>query len=218
MMTFDQIRKAAFDVGFDACGITSPFIPEETIAFMEHWVGESLPSKLHYLAKNRDKRYDPLLLVPGSKCIVVCLLSYEKCGKDYHRRIKSMLYSLKSELSNFGHSLDLYSEGQHIFCDSAPLLERQLAVQAGLGWIGRNRQLIHPILGAMTHIGELFINEAVEGSLGVISSRCEDCEDCVLACPTGALGRDLWRADRCRAYIDNKCTICQVVCPYNRKE
>ena len=111
---------------------------------------------------------------------------------------------------------------QHIFCDSAPVLERRMAVAAGLGFIGRNHQLIHPRLGSRVHIGELVLQVDVEDDRGVKptysgATSCGECRRCIDACPGQALGRQEWDARRCIAYITHKCEICQQVCPYNEK-
>lgn len=214
-MTFGQVAHIAHLVGFDACGVATPFIDPATVDFMKRWVRNDLPPKLHYLTANEDKRYDPTRLVDGVKSVIVCLLSYQKCKKDYHRTIKSMLYTMQTELQSLVREQNIVSDDQHVFCDSAPVLERYLAVRAGLGWIGKNRQLIHPTLGAMTHIGELFLNISIEASVQSYSSQCYDCSLCVDICPQEALSQTRWQPDRCLAFTDNKCTLCQQVCPFN---
>jgi Pyruvate/2-oxoacid:ferredoxin oxidoreductase delta subunit len=112
---------------------------------------------------------------------------------------------------------------QHIFCDSAPMLERRWCVEAGLGFIGKNHQLIHPTLGSMVHPGEIVINQspltnnpsAIAPLPSAIAYSCADCRLCLDACPTGALRNEKWDARQCIAYETHHCLVCQEICPYN---
>ena len=234
-LTLQNIYSLAIEVGFDDCGIAPVQRLDDDAQFMDEWIAQGLHGNMDYLERNRDKRYDPSVLVPGAQSIVVCLLHFEKSGRDYHRTVKSLLYKLEARLKEeFGE--DIVSQThQHIFCDSAPMLERRWCVNAGLGFIGKNHQLIHPTLGSMVHPGEIVINlpvttdttplplrEDTEGipSLlrvydGFISKACADCQLCLEACPTGALRNDLWDATQCIAYTTHHCLECQLVCPYN---
>ena len=234
-LTLQNIYSLAIEVGFDDCGIAPVQRLDDDAQFMDEWIAQGLHGNMDYLERNRDKRYDPSVLVPGAQSIVVCLLHFDKSGRDYHRTVKSLLYKLEARLKEeFGE--DIVSQThQHIFCDSAPMLERRWCVNAGLGFIGKNHQLIHPTLGSMVHPGEIVINlpvttdttplplrEDTEGipSLlrvydGFISKACADCQLCLEACPTGALRNDLWDATQCIAYTTHHCLECQLVCPYN---
>ena len=212
---------------------------------MEQWVAQGLHGNMSYLERNREKRYDPRELVPGATAVVVCVLRYDKCRRDYHRTIKSMLYQLdallQSNPSESSSSPDtsaspqtISSLPQHLFCDSAPFLERRWAVKAGLGFIGRNHQFFHHTLGSMVHLGEIVIDRAIEtietietieaietmAPIETIESRfaatpCADCHLCEEACPTGALRNPVWDATRCIAYTTHRCLICQQACPLN---
>ena len=206
---------------------------------MEQWVAQGLHGNMSYLERNREKRYDPRELVPGATAVVVCVLRYDKCRRDYHRTIKSMLYQLDARLqsnpSDSSSSPDtsaspqtISSLPQHLFCDSAPFLERRWAVKAGLGFIGRNHQFFHHTLGSMVHLGEIVIDRAIEtietteviAPIKTIESRfaatpCADCHLCEEACPTGALRNPVWDATRCIAYTTHRCLICQQACPLN---
>lgn len=194
---------------------------DDDAQFMDSWLAQGLHGEMDYLERNRDKRYDPSVLVPGAQTVVVCLLSFEHSGRDYHRRVKSMLYMLEAKLKeHFGE--DIVSDThQHIFCDSAPMLERRWAVEAGLGWIGKNHQLIHPTLGSMVHPGEIILNRPVNADITLrgyrkdIEGICTDCRLCLDACPTGALRNSVWDARECIAYTTHHCLECQIVCPYN---
>lgn len=185
---------------------------------MERWLEQGMHGAMDYLERNKDKRYDPTVLVPGAKTMIVALLTYDHSGRDYHRAVKSALYKLKELLTlRFGEDI-FSSTHQHIFCDSAPLLERRWAVEAGLGWIGRNHQLIHPQLGSMVHPGEMLIQVRVDDDLHrpVLQDSCGDCRACLDACPPKALRNDPWDATKCIAYTTHYCVACQVCCPYNK--
>lgn len=212
----DIIRRLALEVGFDDAGCAVARRLDRDAEFMDGWVDAGLAGEMSYLERNRDLRYDIRLLVPEAKTVVVCLLSYRKSGHDYHRAVKSHLYELKQRLlADYGEEL-FHPEKQHIFCDSAPVLERRWAVEAGLGFIGLNHQFIHPTLGSLVHPGELVLQVPVEGALnGVKPSSCLDCRRCIEACPRQALGQSEWDARRCIAYETHKCLICQQNCPYN---
>lgn len=176
---------------------------------MEQWIAKGLHGELDYLERNRDKRYDPRELVPGATAIVIALMNYHTTGRDYHRPVKSALYKLAAALnvSTF-----------RVFCDSAPFLERAWAVESGLGFIGLNRQLIHPTLGSFIHPGELVLTDPVKFDLPLrnIEASCGDCRLCVIACPGHALGGQEWDATKCVAYTTHWCLACQTICPFNK--
>ena len=216
-LTFENISKLALEVGFDACGVAPVHRLDDDAQFMDNWIAQGLHGEMDYLTRNCDKRYDPSLLVPGAQTVVVCLLTFEHSGRDYHRKVKSMLYTLEAKLKEaFGEDI-VSSTHQHIFCDSAPMLERRWCVEAGLGFIGKNHQLIHPTLGSMVHPGEILINQPVpiSNTQYPISQHCADCRLCLDACPTGALRNNVWDATQCIAYTTHHCLECQLVCPYN---
>ena len=216
-LTFENISKLALEVGFDACGVAPIHRLDDDAQFMDNWIAQGLHGEMDYLTRNCDKRYDPSLLVPGAQTVVVCLLTFEHSGRDYHRKVKSMLYTLEAKLKEaFGEDI-VSSTHQHIFCDSAPMLERRWCVEAGLGFIGKNHQLIHPTLGSMVHPGEILINQPVpiSNTQYPISQHCADCRLCLDACPTGALRNNVWDATQCIAYTTHYCLECQLVCPYN---
>lgn len=219
-LTSANICKLAIEVGFDACGVSPIRRLDQDAQYMDQWVAQGLHGEMDYLARNCDKRYDPAQLVPGAQTIVVCLLHFDHSGRDYHRRVKSLLYTLEAQLkTHFGEDI-VSSTHQHIFCDSAPVLERRWCVEAGLGFIGHNRQFIHPTLGSMVHPGEIILNRAVTLSPDARNAKepqtCADCRLCLDACPTGALRNMVWDASQCIAYTTHHCLECQTVCPYNR--
>jgi epoxyqueuosine reductase len=216
-LTSKNIYDLAIQVGFDDCGIAPVQRLDNDAQFMDQWIAQGLHGNMDYLERNRDKRYDPSVLVPGAQTVVVCLLHFNKSGRDYHRTVKSMLFQLEARLKEeFGE--DIVSQThQHIFCDSAPMLERRWCVEAGLGFIGNNHQLIHPTLGSLVHPGEIVINKPVpiSNTQYPISEHCANCQLCLEACPTGALRNEVWDATQCIAYTTHHCLECQLICPYN---
>ena len=217
-LTLENICKIALEVGFDACGVAPVHRLEDDAQFMDKWLAQGLHGEMDYLERNRDKRYNPAVLVPGAQTVVVCLLSFEHSGRDYHRKVKSLLYAMEAKLKEaFGEDI-VSATHQHIFCDSAPMLERRWCAESGLGWIGKNHQLIHPKLGSMVHPGEIVLNVPVDGNrLSNIKTGCGDCRLCLDYCPTGALRNEMWDARECIAYATHHCLECQVPCPFNNK-
>lgn len=219
-LTSENISKLALELGFDTCGIAPVRRLDNDALFMDNWIAQGLHGEMDYLTRNCEKRYDPSLLVPGAQTIVVCLLHFDKSGKDYHRTIKSLLYKLEARLKEeFGEEIVSHTH-QHIFCDSAPILERRWCVEAGLGFIGKNHQLIHPTLGSLVHPGEIVLNIPIASSPNspIASSpntSCTDCQLCLEACPTGALRNNVWDATQCIAYTTHHCLECQLICPFN---
>ena len=232
-LTSKNISDLALEVGFDACGTATAHHLQDDARFMDQWIAQGLHGDMDYLERNCDKRYDPSILVPGAQTVVVCLLTFDKSGRDYHRTVKSLLYKLEARLKEeFGEDIVSHTH-QHIFCDSAPILERRWCVEAGLGFIGKNHQLIHPTLGSLIHPGEILLNLPVLTDItplprdteeilntirvhdGFISNPCIDCHLCLDACPTGALRNDQWDATQCIAYTTHHCLECQLACPCN---
>ena len=216
-LTSTNIYDLAIEVGFDDCGIAPVQRLDNDAQFMDEWIAQGLHGNMDYLERNRDKRYDPSILVPGAQTVVVCLLHFDKSGRDYHRTVKSLLFRLEARLKEeFGEDI-VSPTHQHIFCDSAPMLERRWCVEAGLGFIGKNHQLIHPTLGSLVHPGEILINAPVSiaNRLSPIAQLCADCQLCLEACPTGALRNELWDATQCVAYTTHHCLECQNICPFN---
>lgn len=227
-LTSENICNLALEVGFDACSVAPVRRLNNDAQFMDHWIAQGLHGEMDYLARNCDKRYNPATLVPGAQTVIVCLLRFENSGRDYHRRVKSLLYTLEAKLKEqFGEDI-VSATHQHIFCDSAPILERRWCVEAGLGFIGKNHQLIHPTLGSLVHPGEILINlpvvadtttggyrEDIERIPKNLATYCSNCNLCMEACPTGALRNPVWDARLCVAYTTHHCLDCQTICPFN---
>ena len=235
-------------IGFDGCGISqADFLKTDSI-HTETWLAEGCQGTMSYLERNREKRYDPRLLVERTKSIISVIYNYfpiEKLGDndnfhiakyvygaDYHDVLKSKL----RELLDFIETETGKLEGTRLFVDSAPVLDRAWAARCGLGFIGKNTNLIHPKKGSFFFIGHIFLPIEIEPVGKTIPNHCGTCTKCLDACPTGALDHPFHiNARKCISYltIEHKgtidaiektkfndwiygCDICQDVCPYNR--
>ena len=186
-------------MGFDACGIANARALDEESALVEQWLDEGREGEMDYLTRNREKRYDPRLLVEGTKSIVTVLYNYfpkqqigdkgsykiakYAYGADYHDVLKRKMRQLLERIETQTGKL----EGTRIFVDSAPVLDRAWAVRCGLGFIGKNTTLIHPKKGSFFFIGHLFLPIDLPETGQAMSNRCGRCTRCLDACPTGAL-------------------------------
>ena len=212
----EKIKAEARSLGFFACRMAqAEAVDGETAEDYRRWIANGHHATMQYLADNIGKRLDPRLLMEGVKSIVCVALSYTPAkripkdqyqiasyayGKDYHDVMKEKLHALASACG-----ITTY----RAFCDTAPVLERYWAQRAGLGWIGRNRQLIIPHAGSMFFLGELFITEVLEYDTPA-RNRCGRCHACIDACPTQALISDvtlqnpkssLLNSNRCLSYL-----------------
>jgi epoxyqueuosine reductase len=245
------IIKTALSLGFDACGIAKAEMLSADAIYLQSWLKGGYHGNMKYLERNFDKRVNPKLLVPGCQSVIAVLMNYFPSEKqpsdapqiakyayskvDYHKVIKTKLYELEKAIGEkFGKDC-FNNEVQHIFVDSAPVLERRWAEKAGLGWIGKNKQLIHPGLGSYVFIGILMMNAETEYDLP-IKNHCGNCQKCIDSCPTQALSEERLDANRCISYLTIECKttiseafqdklcnyivgcdICADVCPWNRK-
>ena len=191
-----EIKAEALRLGFSACGIAKaePVDTEAAKAF-QSWIQRGGHATMQYMENYEDKRLDPRILMPGVKSIISVALNYAPSqpvkgfanyaiGKDYHDIVKQKLYKLAA----FIVSLSSSPEGVSFraFTDSAPVLERYWAMKAGLGFIGKNHQLIIPGMGSQFFLGELFVDIELESD-APCQQRCGSCHRCIDACPTGAL-------------------------------
>ncbi len=192
------IIQKANELGFDDCGISPATFLRDDAEKVEKWLNEGMNGEMSYLERNRDKRYDPRLLVENTKSIVTVLYNYypaEKLntennykiskyayGKDYHIIIRKLLKELVAQI--------LLQTGKietRVFTDSAPILDRAWAKRSGLGFIGKNTCLIHPRKGSYFFIGHIFLPIAVDFEAEPVTEYCGTCTRCIDACPTGAL-------------------------------
>jgi len=242
------IKAKAKELGFLDCGISKAgHLPEEKEHLME-WLQNDMQGEMSYMSRNIEKRLDPRILVENARSVVSVLLNYFPSesqtnpeapvlskytyGTDYHFVIKDklgvLLEFIQTEISP--------CDGR-FFVDSAPVLDRAWAVKAGLGWIGKNTNLISSEHGSFFFIGELIIDLELPIDQNVVRDHCGNCTRCLDACPTKALVAPyILDARRCISYqtiekrgeIDTElggkfenrvfgCDICQDVCPWNLK-
>ena len=244
----DRIKTKAKELGFLDCGISAArFLAEEKDRLVQ-WLQNGMNGEMDYMANHLDKRLDPRLLVENSRSVISVLLNYfpaEKqsdpeapvlskyaFGTDYHFVMKDKL----GELLHFIQTEIAFCEGR-CFVDSAPVLDRAWAARAGLGWIGKNTNLISTEHGSFFFIGELIIDLELHSHDKIVRNHCGNCTRCIDACPTQALVAPfVLDARRCISYqtIENRneidpmlkgkfenrvfgCDICQDVCPWNLK-
>lgn len=253
MLHLDDIHALAAETGFDRCGATPCRRLERNESYFRRWLAEGRNASLGYMERNLEKRFDARLLVEGARTVVVAAASYRNAfgdgypdgtrGKiasyalttDYHTTLRAMLRRLFDRLRE--RCPDLRGR---IFADSAPLAEKQLAVEAGLGWIGRQSLLVTPDLGSYVVLGELVLDQPCDRyDAPYEGNGCGSCRRCAEACPNGALlapagtaGPGAVDARRCIAChtIERDpdpavplhgwifgCDACQSACPYNRR-
>lgn len=245
-----RVREEAFRLGFDACGFAKAGRLEPEERRLEEWLNQGRHGSMEWMENYFDKRVDPTKLVPGAKSVVSVLGSYYHTkheqqvnktglpkiakyaqGRDYHKVYKKKL----KELFNFTKELAGDLRGR-VFVDSAPVLDKAWAVRAGIGWLGKNSNLLNQEIGSFTFIGEMIIDAEFEYST-LATDYCGSCTKCIDACPTNAI-YEPYRVDgsKCISYftIELKeqipeeyqkkiggwiygCDICQDVCPWNKE-
>lgn len=240
------IKNKAKELGFDYVGISaSGFLKEDALA-LEKWLKNGMHAKMQYMENHFDKRVDTTKLHEGSRSVISLMYNYYTdkrpedetapkiskyaYGKDYHFVIKD---KLKILLQNIQEEIGEVSA--RVFVDSAPILERAWARKSGLGWIGKNAQLINKGNGSFFFLSEIILDLELEND-GPIKDYCGSCTKCIDACPTDAiLPNNVINANKCISYLtielkDEKlpsefkgklenwafgCDICQDVCPWN---
>lgn len=241
------IKQKALDLGFSFCGISKADFLNDEAKNLENWLSNSYNGKMDYMNNHFDKRLDPRLLVDDAKSVVSLLLNYYPVeiqktdsdfkiskyayGEDYHYVIKDKL----KELFEFIQS-EIGEVGGRVFVDSAPVMDKAWAKKSGLGWVGKNSNLIHPKHGSYFFIAELILDLELIPD-GPIKDYCGTCTRCIDACPTDAIVAPyVVDGSKCISYLtielkdailpnefkgkmDNwmfGCDICQDVCPWNR--
>lgn len=241
-----QIKRLAYELGFAFCGISQSGFLEEEAPRLERWLSSGKAGKMEYMSNHFDKRLDTRILVPDSKSVISLLYNYypEKkqvadtfkiskyaYGQDYHYVIKEKMNLLLNQIrTEFGEV-----EGR-VFVDSAPVMDKAWAKKAGLGWIGKNSNLIHPKKGSFFFIAELILDIELEAD-GPIKDFCGTCTRCIDACPTEAIVEPyVVDGSKCISYLTIElkdeilpsefsgkmndwvfgCDVCQDVCPWNR--
>lgn len=239
------IKQEAKRLGFDFCGISKAEFLEEEAPRLEAWLNSNKHGKMEYMENHFDKRLNPTLLVDDAKSVVSLLYNYYPSqtqnteapkiskyayGKDYHEVIKE-------KLNEFLHTLKekIGDVNGRAFVDSAPVLDKAWAKKSGLGWIGKNANLINKQQGSFFFIAELIIDLELVYD-GPINDYCGTCTRCIDACPTEAIVEPfVVDGSKCISYLtielkdaipnefkdkmDNwafGCDVCQDVCPWNR--
>ena len=240
------LKIKAESLGFDLFGVTTPAAGEHLNSYRV-WLDQGMHGEMHYLERHLPLKENPQLLMPNMKSIVIVACNYWNPasaegtqasvaayarGDDYHGFMKNMLEELAqaAQLKNPDFAY-------RTFVDSGPLMERDLATRAGLGWIGKNSCLIHPQKGSWFLLGCLLTNQEMPPDKPFNHFHCGSCTRCIDACPTDALtAPHTLDARQCIAYwtIEQKesipeplrenigdwlfgCDICQQVCPWNER-
>lgn len=242
----ELIKAEAKRLGFLSCGISQAGFLEEEAPRLESWLNKNMNGQMSYMENHFDKRLDPTKLVGGAKSVISVLLNYFPSesqkdheapkiskyayGHDYHHVIKSKLRELQEFITS-----TIGEVNGRAFVDSAPVLDKAWAAKSGLGWIGKNSNLLTQQVGSFYFIAELIVDLELEYDKPV-TDHCGTCTACIDACPTQAIV-DPYVVDgsKCISYftIELKeeipashqgqfenwmfgCDICQDVCPWNR--
>jgi epoxyqueuosine reductase len=242
-----RITNKAYELGFFHVGFSKADFLEEEAPRLENWLNKNHHGEMAYMANHFDKRLDPRLLVDDAKTVISLLFNYYTdqqqsdpeapkiskyaYGEDYHHVIKDKLKELIAFIR-----LEVGEVNGRGFVDSAPVMDKAWAKKAGLGWIGKNSNLIHPKTGSFFFIADLIIDLELEAD-GPIKDYCGTCTRCIDACPTDAIIEPyVVNGSKCISYLtielkdelipkefegkmDNwmfGCDICQDVCPWNR--
>ena len=237
----DRLRAAAYGLGFDLCGI-APLGLVETGPQFDAWLTAGYHGEMAYMARGAERRRDNRLAVPGATHAIVVALDYGgkepdgpvaryARGRDYHDVILERLVELHGWIER--------EVGRDVpgkaYVDTGPILERDLARRAGLGWFGKNTMLIHPRMGSFFFLGALFVELELTADAAFETEHCGTCTRCLDACPTQALvAPGVMDARRCISYLTIElkgsipealrpglgdhvygCDVCQDVCPWN---
>ncbi len=239
----EEIRAEALRLGFSKIGFTTP--EEIKGDFLLQWLGKGAEAGMAYMRRNKELRLNPSALFPPVKTIISLAVNYYPgeinyskvkisryaIGRDYHRVLKKMMKRL------FAHIKGIFPNVEaRFFVDSAPVLEREIARKAGLGWIGKNTMLITREYGSWVFLGEIFISVELPSDEQFHGNFCGNCTRCIDSCPTNALSPYFLNSKLCLSYItvEHKgkipeiyreknsgwlfgCDICQEVCPWNNK-
>jgi epoxyqueuosine reductase len=245
----EQIKATAIDLGFDLVGITSA-APLAHGGRFRAWVAQGFAGDMGYMSRDVDKRVDPSRVLPEVRSIIVLGINYYTApemavdapgrgwisryawGQDYHRVLGDKLAALVARIRAI--------EGSDVrarwYVDTGPILERELAWRAGLGWPGKNTNLINRRIGSWLFLGAVLLDRELVYD-APSTAHCGTCTRCLVACPTGALvAPGVLDARRCISYLTIElrgpiprdlrplmgthifgCDICQAVCPWNRK-
>ena len=242
----ELIRHKARKFGFQGCGISKADFLEEDAKPLENFLKKNYHGEMQYMENYFDKRLDPRLLIPGAKSVISLSYNYfpdreisgtdnfriskYAYGQDYHEILKDilkdMIIELQEEIGDFHF---------RVFVDSAPVLERSWARKSGIGWVGKNANLITKQTGSFYFLAEIICDLELETDVPT-TDHCGTCRKCIDACPTDAIVSDkIVDGSKCISYatieLKNEipsdfsgkmenwmfgCDICQDVCPWNR--
>ncbi len=242
-----SIKQKALDLGFSGVGIAKAEKLQGFDTALDSWLTNDYHGEMTYMERNKEKRSDPTILVEGAKSVISLITSYYPqilqntsvpqlskyaYGTDYHFVLKDKMNLLWDSIKE--HNPELSGR---MFVDSAPVPDKLWAVQAGLGWLGKNSCLINKEIGSFVFISELIVNIELEYDEPYRSNFCGSCTKCLDACPTKAIVQPgVIDSRKCISYltIENKndtipqefkgklenryfgCDICQDVCPWNK--
>lgn len=243
----DFIKSLALQLGFDYCGIAKAGVLDDDAKRLEQWLNKNMHGSMQYMENYFDLRIDPSKLVPGAKSVITLLYNYFTTdqqqinaptiskyafGKDYHEviraKLKLFLQQVKEQVG------EIQGRG---FVDSAPVLERAWAQKCGIGWIGKNGNLINKQNGSFFFIATMIVDLELKYENEIVKDYCGTCTRCIDNCPTDAILPDkVIDGSKCISYFtielkdalipgDMKgkfekwmfgCDVCQDVCPWNR--
>jgi len=243
----ELVKKFTAALGFEYCGIAKAVRLDDDARRLEQWLQKGLHGKMQYMENHFDMRIEPAKLVPGARSVITLLMNYYPpahqvpeapkiakyaWGNDYHKVIRAKLKVLLQQIKeNIG---EVNGRG---FVDSAPVLERSWAQQSGLGWVGKNGNLINKQNGSFFFIATLITDIELEYDAPFVKDYCGSCTRCIDACPTDAILpgkviegnkcisyftielKDALISDSMKGRFDNwmfGCDVCQDVCPWNR--
>lgn len=250
----NEIKAEAQRLGFSACGVAkSEPVDSHTATAFRQWLRDGKHASMHYLENNLEKRLDPTLLMPNAKSIICLALNYYPAqlltdqqyqfayyayGRDYHDVMKQKMQALATFIQSLVPS-DTTPISHKLCCDTVPILDRYWASRAGIGWIGKNGNLIIPDAGSYFFLGEILVDIELDYDAPV-ANRCGTCQKCIDACPTKALSSPhCMDARKCLSYLTIEhrgefdsdhldavkqsltnsiygCDCCQKACPWNR--
>jgi epoxyqueuosine reductase len=239
------IKSKSIDLGFISCGISKADFLEDEAANLENWLKNEMHGEMSYMERNFDMRLDPRKILNGAKSVISLTYNYytDKLqkdenfkiskyafGTDYHfvirEKLKNLLFLIREKVGDING---------RVFVDSAPILERAWAKKSGLGWIGKNTNLISKNVGSFFFLCEIIVDIELDYDYST-TDHCGTCTACIDACPTNAIVEP-YKVDgsRCISYLTIElkenmpeyakdsydkwvfgCDICQDVCPWNK--
>lgn len=241
------IKEEALRLGFMQCGIAKADFLEEEAPRLTNWLNQQHHGQMSYMENHFDKRLDPRLLVDGAKSVISLSLNYFPSatptdpeapklskyayGTDYHLVIKDKLFQLLQFIQQH-----IGEVSGRAFVDSAPVLDKAWAKRAGIGWVGKNSNILSKQSGSFFFLAELIIDLELAYDHPFTADHCGSCTKCIDACPTEAIiGPYIVNASKCISYLTIElkeeipasfegkmenwmfgCDICQDVCPWNR--